>query len=104
MNVSIKNLLPILLITSIVSASSGPIDNNIPESFVAREDRSIPPRYLLSANSLQKKITSVQKEIVLVDVRNSHQFEKFRIPGSLNISLFAIKTGVWISHRSFWPT
>ncbi|MFH0787575.1 MAG: rhodanese-like domain-containing protein [Pseudomonadota bacterium] len=33
-----------------------------------------------------------KEDILLVDVRNSQEFKKFHIPGSLNIPLFALKT------------
>ncbi len=33
-----------------------------------------------------------KEDILLVDVRNSQEFKKFHIPGSMNIPLFALKT------------
>lgn len=36
------------------------------------------------------------QHIILVDVRRENEFEKFRIPGSINIPLFAIKTNAFL--------
>ncbi len=37
---------------------------------------------------------------ILIDVRNSKEFEKFRIPGSLNIPLFAVKTKTFLKSNA----
>lgn len=40
-----------------------------------------------------------KRESILVDVRGTRQFEKFRIPGSINIPLFALKTKTFLKSR-----
>jgi rhodanese-related sulfurtransferase len=49
------------------------------------------PALAISAESVLEKLTKKQK-MILVDVRRREKFEKFNIPGSINIPLFAIKT------------
>jgi len=39
-----------------------------------------------------KQISRGERESILIDVRSAKAFETFRIPGSINIPLFAIKT------------
>jgi rhodanese-related sulfurtransferase len=46
---------------------------------------------LISVESILQKIKEKQK-IILADVRRKEEFTKFRIPSSINIPLFAIKT------------
>ncbi len=52
----------------------------------------------ISIESVFQRLKS-NKDIVIVDVRDSAQFKKFRIPGSVNISLFAIKTKTFLMSR-----
>jgi rhodanese-related sulfurtransferase len=40
-----------------------------------------------------------RQDITLVDVRDAGEFEKFRIPGSINIPLFAIKTKTFLKSK-----
>jgi rhodanese-related sulfurtransferase len=40
-----------------------------------------------------------RQEIILIDVRNVGEFEKFRIPGSVNIPLFAVKTKTFLKPK-----
>jgi len=39
-----------------------------------------------------KQMSRGEREFILIDVRSAKEFELFRIPGSINIPLFAIKT------------
>lgn len=48
-------------------------------------------KFGVSKKSVSRKLQEKQ-ELILIDVRNSRDFERFRIPGSVNIPLFAIKT------------
>ncbi len=52
----------------------------------------------VSVESVLQKLKEKQN-LVLVDVRNSKEFEKFRIPGSVNIPLFALKTKTFLKSR-----
>jgi len=53
------------------------------------------PAHIISAKSIISKLNE-NKDIVLVDVRDGKDFEKVRIPGSLNIPLFALKTKAFL--------
>ena len=50
---------------------------------------------IISAESVLSKIKHKQK-IVFVDVRNSTEFERVRIPGSINIPLYFIKSKAFL--------
>jgi len=52
----------------------------------------------ISTESLLQKLREKQG-LFLVDVRNAEEFEKFRIPGSINIPLFAVKTKTFLKSR-----
>lgn len=56
------------------------------------------PALAISVESVLRKLKN-NREIVLIDVRSRGEFEKFRIPGSINISLFAIKTKAFVKSR-----
>jgi rhodanese-related sulfurtransferase len=56
------------------------------------------PELAISAESVLQKLKE-KREIILIDVRNSKKFEKFRIPGSINIPLFAIKTKTFLKSK-----
>ena len=56
------------------------------------------PALTISKESVMQQIKEKQ-DIVLIDVRNSGEFEKFRIPGSINIPLFAIKTKTFLKSK-----
>ncbi len=49
------------------------------------------PALAISVESVLEKLPKKQK-MLLIDVRRREKFEKFNIPGSINIPLFAIKT------------
>lgn len=53
------------------------------------------PERLISADSIIQD-RELKKELLLVDIRPSAAFEKLRIPGSLNIPVFAIKTKTFL--------
>lgn len=56
------------------------------------------PALMISAELVLQKLNEKQ-EIVLIDVRNNSEFRKFRIPGSINIPLFAIKTKSFLKSK-----
>jgi len=55
--------------------------------------------YVVSAEAVLKNIRDKQ-DVVLVDIRNKAEFEKFRIPDSINIPLFAVKTKDFLKSKS----
>lgn len=71
----------------------------IPLELITRKLRKRDPAVAISVESVLRKLEKKEK-IVLVDVRNREEFEKFRIPGSINIPLFAIKTKTFLKHKS----
>jgi rhodanese-related sulfurtransferase len=56
-------------------------------------------KFGVSTKSVLRKLQQKQ-ELILVDVRARQEFERFRIPGSVNIPLFAIKTKTFFKGRS----
>ena len=70
----------------------------IPPELILRKLRKRDPAFAISVESVLRKLKKKEK-IVLVDVRNREKFEKFRIPGSINIPLFAIKTKTFLKHK-----
>lgn len=52
----------------------------------------------ISMESVLQKLKEKQ-EIILIDVRNAGDFDKFRIPGSVNIPLFAVKTKTFLKPK-----
>lgn len=53
----------------------------------------------ISVESVLQKVKEKQ-ELILIDVRNSKEFERFRIPCSLNIPLFAVKTKTFLKSNA----
>lgn len=51
--------------------------------------------FVISVESVMQSLRE-NKNITLVDVRNAKEFEQYRIPGSINIPLFAIKTKTFL--------
>lgn len=56
------------------------------------------PSKSISTESVLQKLKGKQN-LILIDVRNSKEFEKFRIPGSINIPLFTIKTKTFLKSK-----
>ena len=56
------------------------------------------PAFAISVESVLRKLKKKEK-IALIDVRNREKFEKIRIPGSINLPLFAIKTKTFLKHK-----
>ena len=71
---------------------------NIPPELITRTLKKRDPEFVISVNAILQKIKN-KEEAILIDVRNHQKFEKFRIPGSINIPLFAIKTKVFLKSK-----
>ncbi len=56
-------------------------------------------KFGISAKSVSQKLQQKQ-ELILIDVRSSREFERLRIPGSLNMALFAIKTKAFLKSKA----
>jgi len=71
----------------------------IPTELLTSKLKKRNPAFAISVESVLQKVREKQ-EIILIDVRKRDEFEKFRIPGSINIPLFAMKTKVFLKHKS----
>lgn len=80
--------------TNKTDVRSKPILKISPEMITKRLKKS-DHSLLISVESVLSKIKHKQK-IVFVDVRNSEEFEKVRIPGSINIPLHFIKSKAFL--------
>ena len=57
------------------------------------------PEVAISVESVLQKLRE-KRGIIFIDVRKRSDFERFRIPGSINIPLFAIKTKAFLRSKS----
>ncbi|MEW5801614.1 MAG: rhodanese-like domain-containing protein [bacterium] len=110
--VTIVNVITVVIICilmnlftwSVLSVSTGHASQQqqkqieIPAELLARKLTRRNPDLLISPESVWKKLEKKQ-EIILIDVRDSQEFEKLRIPGSLNIPLFALKTKAFLKSK-----
>jgi len=62
-----------------------------PSELSTAKSKAHNPAFTISAESVLQKLKERQ-EVYLIDVRGLAAFQKFRIPGSINMPLFAIKT------------
>jgi len=69
--------------------------SKIPEVLFNRKPKQHDAAYAISPDAVLYKLKQKQK-ITLIDVRNPEEFERMRIPGSLNIPLYAVKTKVFL--------
>lgn len=71
-----------------------------PASIATVEFKLPNPSFAISVESVVKQLRDTQEKMILIDVRSKSEFEKFRIPGSINIPLFAIKTKTFLKSKS----
>ena len=57
------------------------------------------PAYAVSVDTVMQRLQE-QQDLFLVDVREERQFAQVRIPGSLNIPLFAVKTKSFLKTKA----
>ena len=88
-------LLVILPVRKSVSAPGNPQSRHIPVEFPAIKLKKCQAAFAISVESVLQK-SKEKQEIILVDGRKSDAFEKFRIPGSINIPLYAVKTKAFL--------
>jgi len=89
-----------LLIIAISYASQDIATSKIPDYLISRNKTSIDPDLLLSVSEVKRQLNSgSQNNPVLVDVRDNESFQKIRIPGSINMSLFAVKTKTFLKTK-----
>jgi rhodanese-related sulfurtransferase len=56
------------------------------------------PALTIAADSVLQQFKEKQ-DVILIDVRSSSEYNKFRIPGSIDIPLFAIKTKTFLKSK-----
>lgn len=81
-----------------LSASQHSEDLSIPPEFASRTLKQRNPALAISVESVVQRSREKQG-ITLVDVRKGSEFEKFRVPGSIHIPLFAVKTKPFLKPR-----
>ena len=67
----------------------------IPAELLTSKGKKRNPAFAISAQSVLRRLREGH-ELVLIDVRRGKEFERFRIPGSINIPLFAVKTKAFL--------
>jgi len=67
------------------------LKRTISSEFLLRSTKKETLKFAISYEELTLKIKK-KEGVNIIDVRNSDSFEKFRIPGSINMPLFSIKT------------
>ena len=82
-----------------VFGAINPDELPIPSEWIRGEPCRLDASFVISVGSVLKKRTEKQG-VILVDVRKRDAFEKFRIPGSLNMPLFGIKTKTFLRNKS----
>ena len=87
-----------LLVRGGVAAAQHSEALTIPTELLTSRLKKRNPAFAISVESVLKKLREKQ-EIILIDVRKRAEFEKFRIPGAINIPLFAIKTKAFLKSK-----
>lgn len=91
-----------LLLASPVSltAAEATVVRRIPEE--QSEGSPIEPDYSLAvtATELIRK-TKQNRKVILVDIRSPEEFERLRIPGAINVALYAVKTKAYLKAQPF---
>jgi len=79
-------------------AEQDPIKTEIPPELPSGKLKKHDPAFFVSAEFVLLALKQKQ-DLVLVDVRDENDFESFRIPGSINIPLFALRTKTFLKHK-----
>ena len=82
-----------------LSAKQNPEASRIPAKLPTGTGKRRNPAFAISPESVLQKMRE-NRDIILIDVRKKAEFEKFRIPGSINIPPFAIKTKAFLKPKS----
>ncbi len=69
--------------------------SKIPSKFLARRSKDYDNSLAVSVESVLQNLKEKQ-QVTLIDVRNEKEYEEIRIPGSVNIPLFAIQTKAFL--------
>ncbi len=80
-------------------AGPSPDSASIPSELVSLKTEEYNPAVVVTVETVLKK-RKQKEDLILIDIRNKSMFEKFRIPGSMNVPLFALKTKIFLKARS----
>ena len=69
--------------------------NNIPAEIIFHKAKQYDSSLTISVKTVLYKLKQKQS-ITLIDIRGAREFERLKIPGSINISLYAIKTKTYL--------
>jgi rhodanese-related sulfurtransferase len=94
---SIYSMTAIFLIglTAAISAAGSVLPSALPDELIARKLTKLDPSLVISVAAVRYKLKRSQP-LILVDVRRQQAFERLRIPGSINIPLYAVKTKTYL--------
>ena len=81
------------------TADENAIDGKLPQEMIERSQ--IEPDYSLAVTAKELLNQTKSNEMVLVDIRSPVEFERLRIPGSINVTLYAIKTKAFLKTQPF---
>lgn len=62
----------------------------IPSELLTGKNVRLDPSFFVTPDMVMQRMDA--NDVIVVDVRRPEEFETFRIPGSINIALFAVKT------------
>ncbi len=79
-------------------AEQDPIKTEIPPELPSGKLKKHDPAFFVSPEFVLLALKQKQ-DLVLVDVRDESYFESFRIPGSINIPLFALRTKTFLKRK-----
>ena len=79
-------------------AQKNPSNLDIPPELITMKLRKRNPAFSISMETVLRKLKK-KEEIILVDVRSREAFERFRVPGSINLPLFALKTKAFLKSK-----
>ncbi len=79
-------------------AEKSPDSLSIPSELLRIKSKIYNPAVVITVETVLKK-RKKKENIILIDVRNTSEFKKVRIPGSMNIPLFAIKTKAFLKTK-----
>lgn len=83
----------------IAAAHSRPgLKPDLPANLLTRKPRGMAPGLRIAVSEVMAA-RELNREIILVDVRRPEEFEKFRVPGALNIPLHLVKTKSFLKSK-----
>ena len=97
----IATTLTVLLVLSVSALTAAETNatnayiSQIPLELITRDSRQYDASFAVSVKTILRKLKQKQP-ITLIDIRGAREYERLKIPGSLNISLHTIKTKTYL--------